>query len=1086
MALSKQLVPLPIDKGLDTKFDPKQEELGYLRKAENVVYETVKLFKKRNGYDEIDRYTTSEALISEPLIMTKYKNEPIMLTESRIYSHSSSRDRWVDKGAIYATKSDTRSVIKNAKSQSQVDGLAVDNFSIFVWKDSAGGVRYSVQDINNKSFLISDAVLSATGERPVLAHIQNYIYVIYGDGAAVKFKKFSILTPSTLTAATTVISNRDTTNGLIDAESCGTKVLVTYNASNAGDNVSIFAINQDDTTSSILSLTSTAASSALDIMCDSLNRVIITFSNGTNLRTTIYPFTLSAAILAPTIIEAVASVSSCCVLETSAGVYKIYYEVAASGSANNYIKQASLVVAGTVSGISVFKRSVGLGTRAFRRNSISFIMGVHDSEVQSSYFLFDENGYLVTKFANQTAGGVIDYGVLQPCIDLGSDKYLIPLIVRNRLKSDSGTFFSTDGVAASILEFSPESKFSNAQLADGLHVCAGVLKYYDGSSVTEHGFHVFPETLTQGTVEVTVTPATTVTGVTGVTSEEQTLTFNYVPGSGSYRLNYAGEDTTDIAWNASTATIKAAIEATAYITSTVTVTGSTAAGFLIVYNNTMGDVVQPTITSNSLASPTTGGSMSNGSYGYIAAYRWTDNNGKDHRSAPTQLPLTVVLSGGTSTQQVSINVPTLRITEKNNAVLELYRTEDAGTTYYKVTNDLVPVLNDATVDSIEILDTTSDTDLIDNELLYTTGNVLENIPAPACFQVVAYNGDRLAVVGEDSNRVYFSKQVSEGAPVEFTDAIYRDVDPVGGSVTTLKAINEKLIIFESDASFYVSGEGPNNIGEQDTLTKPEIVSTDLGCTIPESAVLTPNGIMFKSRKGIWLASPSLQLQYIGARVEEFNAATVTSALVIGKLNQVRFTLSEDRALVYNYALDRWATFENHGARSAVVIGDDYYYLREDGALYKENTTAFSDASSPIKMRVETGWLSLTELQGFQRVYHAMILGSYKSSHKLRIKVAYNFIDAWVQEELIDPLNFMTPTAYGEDSPYGSGSPYGGDGSLYQMRIDFKIQKCQAIKLLIEDVQDTIGEGLSLSAVTLRVGAKEGSGKINSARKFGTN
>jgi hypothetical protein len=254
---------------------------------------------------------------------------------------------------------------------------------------------------------------------------------------------------------------------------------------------------------------------------------------------------------------------------------------------------------------------------------------------------------------------------------------------------------------------------------------------------------------------------------------------------------------------------------------------------------------------------------------------------------------------------------------------------------------------------------------------------------------------------------------------------------------------------------------------------------------PDSMVLTPIGVMFKSRKGIWKVGPGLGLDYVGARAEEFNLDSVTSAEVVGELNQIRFTLSTDRALVYNYQLDKWATFENHGAQSAVVIENDYYYLREDGVLYKEDRLSFADAGSAIKMRIETGWLSLTELQGFQRAYHMMLLGSFKSAHKIRVKISYDFVESWVQEVIIDTADFISAPIYGSDPTYGDSPYYGGAGALEQVRIDFARQKCQSIKILVEDAQSTPGEGLSISGILVRAGAKSGSNKVEAIRKYGT-
>lgn len=1186
MALQKQNIVLPIDKGLDTKLDPKQEEIGYLRKAQNVVYETVKMLRKRNGYDLIESVTPIGNVIGNPMKLAKLKSELLLFTDTNLYAYSHTRAQFVDRGHISSVSSQGYSIIKNANSQTQVDGMTLEGFTIFTWKDSSGGVRYSVQDIINGSFIVSDLLVSASGIRPVLASADGTVFIVYGEGSDLKFRTFSILSPETLSTPVLLASDLDTTNGLIDAESTTDRIIVTYNADNSGDDLSILTIFPNGTVSSILQVTGETASHALDVSVDSDSRIVIAYSNGTEVKYTIFPLTLNAALLTSTVIETISNVTSLCTVNPTSGNYKIYFEVSTEGAGNNYIKQANLDVAGTITDLSVFKRSVGLGARAFIRQNVTYVVTVLDSEVQSSYFVFNEDGKITTKIANQTAAGVIDYGVLQPVIESTiSDRFLIPLIVHNRVQSDNGTFFSTDGVAAILLNFTPDTVYSNAQMAETLHICAGILKGYDGATVSEHGILVFPETL-QKTTPLDITIDTTTEGVTAV-SEVQKLSYGATPVSGTFKITIGAETTATINWNDSNATIKTKIEALTAIT-TVTVTGSFAAGHTITFDSPVGPVDQIVITDNLLldgsaatvvitpttitegvtgvsevqtinfsAVPTVGeftlnidteitapvnytqgapelkaaiealpsittvtvtgdyttgftitfdspvapiaqaivnttslntistpGNISDGVRSYVAVYRWTDNNGRDYRSTPTLTPLQVTLSGGTDTQAVTVRVPTLRVTEKQNVVLELYRTEDAGVTYYKTTDDLNPIISDPTVDYIDILDTTSDTDLISNQVLYTTGGVLENIAAPAAFQVVGYNSNRLAVVGEDSTRVFFSKQITEGSPVEFTDAIYRDVDPIGGYISTLASMNDKLLIFTKDSCFYVSGDGPTNVGLQDTMNTPEIIALDIGCVDPDSTVLTPMGTLFKSRKGIWKVGPGLGLEYVGARAEEFNSATVTSAQIVGELNQVRFTLSESRALVYNYQLDKWATFENHGALSAVVIGNDYYYLREDGSLYKENRTSFSDAGSAIKMKIETGWMSLVDLQGFQRAYHLLILGTFKSAHKIRVKISYDFIESYVQEVLIDTANFVDAPIYGSDPTYGDSPVYGGYGALEQMRVNLKQQKCQAIKLTIEDAQATPGEGLSLSGITLRAGAKEGTNKMSATRKFG--
>lgn len=477
-------------------------------------------------------------------------------------------------------------------------------------------------------------------------------------------------------------------------------------------------------------------------------------------------------------------------------------------------------------------------------------------------------------------------------------------------------------------------------------------------------------------------------------------------------------------------------------------------------------------------------------YGYCIVYRWTDHQGQEHRSAPSEIVNIHLASLPTPEIAVSLAIPTLRLSQKTNVVVEVYRTELNGTIFYLANSLTPPFFNNSAVDTVTFIDGRPDDDLISGRLLYTTGGVLDNIAPPSARVLATHTASqRIFLAGlEDPNLLQYSKITNSNQAVEFNDALTIAVDPIGGSITALASMDEKLVIFEEDAIFFIGGTGPNNLGQQNSFTTPERISIDMGCTDPKSVILTPDGLMFKGRKGICLLDRALGLTYIGAPVEEFNALKISSAKVVGELNQVRFTTLDGDCLVYNYVYKFWATFTNHRAFSAEVVGNDYYYIRQNNALYKENRTSFSDAGSVIKMRLEIGWISFATLQGFSRVYKMLVLGDWYSPHNLLIQVAYDFKDVWVESATITPETAgITATAYGNNSPYGepTGEPYGGTGEPYQTRINFKQQKCQSIKLLVEDVQENAGEGFSLSQITFQVGGKSGLFKMAKGKSFAT-
>lgn len=477
----------------------------------------------------------------------------------------------------------------------------------------------------------------------------------------------------------------------------------------------------------------------------------------------------------------------------------------------------------------------------------------------------------------------------------------------------------------------------------------------------------------------------------------------------------------------------------------------------------------------SLSQASTGGYLGDGTYQVCAVYTWTDATGLQHRSSPS-VPTEITLTGGTSTQKITATVPPLYLTEKSGIIVEFYRTEVNGTIFYKCSSTTSPILNDKTADEISLVITASDTDLVSQEVLYTAGGTLENI-ALSRANIIADFKNRIFTAVEGENKIQYSKLWFSGNPVEFNDTLYVDVNPFGQGITTLKAMDDKLIILKKEAIFYLSGDGPNNTGSQDNFNGPDLVSSDAGCINKNSVVLSPYGIFFQSAKGIYLLDRSMQLQYVGAPVEKYNTLTITSAKIVHTKNLVTFTTSEGVVLVYNYFLQQWATFNTIKAIDSEIIESIHYILTDNSEILKESTQ-FNDNGTSIKLKVETGWLSFADIQGYQRVYRILLLGEFKSKHTLKVKLAYNFNDAYINEVLIDSDDIVSSSTYGTQSPEGS-SIYGDGKNTYQIRLNPSIQKCESLKISIEDMTEGDGESLSLSNLLFVVGVKNSEVKRSS-------
>jgi len=147
--------------------------------------------------------------------------------------------------------------------------------------------------------------------------------------------------------------------------------------------------------------------------------------------------------------------------------------------------------------------------------------------------------------------------------------------------------------------------------------------------------------------------------------------------------------------------------------------------------------------------------------------------------------------------------------------------------------------------------------------------VVSNQPAPPTGLIQLHRNRLWVVDSTNPLNVWYSKFIGPATPVAFSDEFVKTVDPRGGPITALATIDDKLLVFKYDQMFFIVGQGPENTGVNNDLSDAILITTDVGCIDPRSIVGSPFGILFKSRKGIYLIDRSLAVQYIGAAVEAY-------------------------------------------------------------------------------------------------------------------------------------------------------------------------------------------------------------------------
>lgn len=1022
MALAKQQLDISFAQGLDTKTDPNRVSPGRFLSLQNSVFDKLGQLTKRNGFPKLATLPDSSSTF-----LTTF-NGNLTAIGNNFQAYSSGNMSWVNKGPFKPVKLSTLTLIRSNLTQVSSDAaIASNGYVCTVYSESGNGsttFKYVVADSVTGQNIVSpmDLPISAgtvvEGARVFI--LSSYFIIIYPNTVAgvtsLKYIAVSILNPASSTLPANITASYTPGTSAFDGAVTNNRLFIAYNTQAGGQSVKVTYLTATLTlvtpvtfTSEIATIISVTADMFVPAnptiyisMYDDSSQVSKVMGLDQNLNTILSPTTLFSAM----------DISA---LTASAynGILTVYSEEAIdygydSAIPTHLINKLKITRSGTTLSNIVLLRSVGLASKAFLVNGLSYILTVYDSPYQPTYFLSDENGNLSVKLAYSNAGGYITGNLPSVTVNgnLAQCSYLIKDLIQSVNKNTAvpaGTptagIYAQTGINLVNINLN-SSNIITSEIGNNLNLTGGFLWSYDGYSPVEQGFHLYP-------------------------------------------------DSVEATWSATGGAIPA----------------------------------QPDGATNTNA------------YWYQATYEWADNQGNQFKSSPS-IPVAVTTTGSAMTGSISIDVPTLRLTYKtaNPVKIVIYRWSVAQQVYYQVTSISTPTLNDLSVDYITFVDTLSDATILGNNILYTTGGVLEDIAAPACNTMTLFNNRLWVLDAEDQNLLWFSKQVIEATPIEMSDLLTVYVAPTisaqgsTGPIVALAALDDKLIIFKKDAIYYLNGNGPDNTGANNQYSQPSFITSTVGCSDQNSIVFIPQGIMFQSDKGIWLLDRNLSTNYIGSPVEQFNSNIVVSALNIPGTNQVRFTLDSGITLMYDYFVNQWGTFVGIPGISSTLSDGLHTYLNSSGQVFRELPNTYLDNSNPVLMAAQTGWMALAGVQGFERFYDMQVLGNYISPFILRMQMTYDYNQfSPLQTTIVTPANIYS--TYGSDSVYGGGEVYGGQGKVFEAQVFPQQQKCESFQIAFQEVYDpsfgvAAGAGLTLTGLTLTVGLKKGTRNNPASRSFG--
>ena len=436
------------------------------------------------------------------------------------------------------------------------------------------------------------------------------------------------------------------------------------------------------------------------------------------------------------------------------------------------------------------------------------------------------------------------------------------------------------------------------------------------------------------------------------------------------------------------------------------------------------------------------GRVKSGKYQYKAIYEYVDSAGNLHRSTASD-PITKEITAGSDNGYFRVEVYTCNHSLRyyQDVRIVLYRTTLDQSTYYRISS----MRNEWDAEKVEFLDLYRDIDIFptDNpaaahEPLYLYNE--KNVGSLGSVTDIAIHKNRVMLATTD-NRVHACKPSARLYAAEvFSDVEFQfgEVESGTEKVYGIQSTGQHLLVFTNNNLYAISGEGPDAAGETSKFTDPMLLRASRAAIEGTVHANTPIGVIYQSARGFYLANKELQIDYIGAPVEDLSVYRSLGTTIDDSKNEVYFALgyrhdendtSNDVAgyeivLVYNYLFKAWTqytydkTYVGYNSGGLIMhagrlhLGRSryaYYHgrtLSEDvdstviGGVWRENEDKFWDskygASGDIYSKystvVETPYIYTNKLQGAQRVYKAQFLGDYKGDHDITVEMTVDYDD----------------------------------------------------------------------------------------------
>lgn len=347
----------------------------------------------------------------------------------------------------------------------------------------------------------------------------------------------------------------------------------------------------------------------------------------------------------------------------------------------------------------------------------------------------------------------------------------------------------------------------------------------------------------------------------------------------------------------------------------------------------------------SLTTQNVGGLLTPGVYGVGVNYEETDPQNNLYRSATFFTSITV--PAGTNTNQITVSVIPLALTERRNVVISAWRTEVNKSVYYR---DKSVSNNPNAVSNTSMVLTRSDSSLRTFEILDTSR--LTRTPTPSTDFVAAIKGR------------FFTRDPERGSLVRYTTTRFEGFAPSGNfslgvespsqrDVTAVGEFDGRVILFTQFGYSAFQGQGPDITGVG-SFSESDLIPAQIGCIGQPTVTMIENGLIFGSINGPKLLTRGIDTQDFGDKIYKFfenDNYQVIRSLYVPQQESVYIYATDqinDLTLKYHTTNHRWAKDTGKQILSAAVASEgEIAYLTRDGRLLLEGDDLTQTRYQPL-------------------------------------------------------------------------------------------------------------------------------------------